>query len=159
MHHGGARCRHSAGVAGESHIHRACKDYHRKDGFRLCLAMETSRTRRLDSHAFHHGGRADPGPSRRRRGILEGNIAGSATRTRVSKHSLRPTLPSSALAVNLAGPFFVGTSSVRWRTESLLGLRSGTWVLVPMLKLFDNVPSRPHYNCPHRLKPPATGGL
>src|SRR5258708_28468652 len=126
MTHGGARCRHSAGVAGESHIHRACKDYHRKDGFPLCLAIETFRTRRLDSHAFHHGGRADPGPSRRRRGILEGNIAGSATRTRVSKHSLRPTLPSSALAANLTGPFLLRSSAVRCRTESSRGLSTGT---------------------------------
>lgn len=34
-------------------------------------------------HAFHHGGRADRGPSRGRRGILERNTQRSATGTRL----------------------------------------------------------------------------
>ncbi len=67
-------------------------------------------------------------PTGQRLYICGGRIAGSATGTRVIKHSLRPALPSSAFraclaitkAVNLAGPFFVDTSSVRWRTKGLI---------------------------------------
>jgi hypothetical protein len=70
-----ARCRHSAGVAGERHVHGASKGHHRKDGFQFLLAIETFHTRRLDSPTFHHGGRADPSPSGRRRGLLKGNTA------------------------------------------------------------------------------------
>src|SRR5437899_8064740 len=83
MHNSGTRSGHSATVRGKTHVHRACKGVHRKDGCQLFLAIETLRSRRFDSHAFYHGGRADPGPSPRRRGILEGNIARSATGTRV----------------------------------------------------------------------------
>ncbi len=57
---------------------RAAVDYNQ-----IKLKRKAPRTRKLNSYAFYHGGRADPGPRCRRRGLLEGNTARGATGTRV----------------------------------------------------------------------------
>src|SRR6476661_1632513 len=94
MHDGGTGSEHSPGIPGERPVHGASEGRHRKNGYQFPLAIQAFCPRRLDSHAFDYGGRADLGSSRGRRGILERNIARSAPGTMMTKsHTISFVFP------------------------------------------------------------------